>query len=118
MRQNWLNYTTTTNNDVMASQESIFQNLVLQSLNALREETGSSPLQQWDAEHVLFGVGGELDSLALVSLIVDIEARVLSEIGVSVVLADERAMSSRSSPFRTLGTLAIWLQENVAREAK
>ncbi len=97
----------------MTHEESLFQNLVLQSLNELRQETVKPPLSQWDADYVLFGVGGELDSLALVSLIVDIEARVLDETGVAVVLADERAMSSRSSPFRTLGTLSAWLQETV-----
>jgi acyl carrier protein len=47
-----------------------------------------------DAKEVLMGKGRKLDSLQLVQLIV------------AVTLADERAMSQNSSPFRTIGTLA------------
>jgi hypothetical protein len=45
-----------------------------------------------------------------VSLIVAIEQAVEDELAVSVVLADEKAMSQRSSPFRTVGSLAAYVR--------
>ena len=60
----------------------------------------------------LFGHAGALDSLGLVNLIVAVEQAVEDELGASVTLADEKAMSQSASPFRTVGTLAayVWRQ--------
>lgn len=55
-------------------------------------------------ETQLFGRGSALDSLGLVNLVVATEAR-LMEAGATVSLADERAMSQRQSPFRSVATL-------------
>ena len=57
-------------------------------------------------ETPLLGRDGVLDSLGLVSLVVALEQTVEDAYGVSVSLADERALSERHSPFRTIGTLA------------
>ena len=55
-------------------------------------------------------VGGSvIDSLGLVDLILEVETRLRKEHGVTVTLADERAMSQRHSPFRTVGTLADYI---------
>lgn len=58
----------------------------------------------------LYGREGVLDSLGLVSLVAAIEEGVQNRLGVSVVLADERAVSQRESPFRTVGTLVDYIQ--------
>ena len=58
---------------------------------------------------VLFGRAGRLDSLGLVNLIVEIEQKAEKEFGVTVTLADERAMSQKSSPFRTVANLANYI---------
>lgn len=73
--------------------------------------------QQREPEHqivlepdcVLFGANGKLDSLALVSLILDIEERISDEFGIAITLADDRAMSQRNSPFRTAAALADYV---------
>lgn len=98
----------------MSDIETQLRSLLLESLNDLRAEAGKEPVQGFDPELRLFGPEGELDSLGLVSLIVDIEARVQTQLGISVVLADERAMSNRSSPFRTMETLLELLTQRVA----
>lgn len=59
----------------------------------------------------LFGGEGVLDSLGFVSLVVAVE-QALDEIGISVILADERALSQKSSPFRTVGSLADYVVAN------
>jgi acyl carrier protein len=64
-----------------------------------------------DESTYLIGPGSLLDSLGLVRLIVDLEQRLQDEYGISLTLADERAMSQKNSPFRTVQSLAgyIWL---------
>jgi D-alanine--poly(phosphoribitol) ligase subunit 2 len=57
----------------------------------------------------LFGRSGLFDSLGLVNLILAIEEALLDEQGVSVVLADERAMSQARSPFLTVASLAEYV---------
>jgi acyl carrier protein len=55
-----------------------------------------------------------LNSLDLVSVIVGLEERIEDEYAVSVTIADERAMSQRHSPFRTVGTLADYVHQLIA----
>ncbi|MCX6250462.1 MAG: hypothetical protein NTX61_06900 [Bacteroidetes bacterium] len=67
-------------------------------------------------ETVIFGKASPLDSLGLVNLIVALEDAVNDELNIEIILADERAMSMESSPFKTVSTLAdyilLLLQEN------
>ncbi len=58
---------------------------------------------------VLFGEGGTLDSIGLVSFIVAAEQKIAQETGINITLADERAMSQRNSPFRTVSALANYI---------
>jgi D-alanine--poly(phosphoribitol) ligase subunit 2 len=59
-----------------------------------------------DADTPLFGRNGVLDSLGLVTLVVAVEQAIEDVLGVSVSLADARALSQKASPYRTVGTLA------------
>ena len=58
------------------------------------------------ADVVLFGRQGFLDSAALVNVVVAVEEAIEDELDVSVTLADERAMSYKRNPFRSIGALA------------
>ena len=58
---------------------------------------------------VLFGSSGALDSIALVNLVVTIEEIVHEEFGTSIILADEKAMSQKTSPFKTIGSLVHYI---------
>ena len=49
---------------------------------------------------------GNLDSLALLNLIVATEQRIEENLGITVNLADERTMSLKDNPFKTIGTLS------------
>jgi acyl carrier protein len=62
---------------------------------------------------LLFGTGSPLDSLGLVSLIIDIE-EALADAGFHVTLTDERAMSRSASPFRSVPALVAHIQERLA----
>ena len=57
----------------------------------------------------IYGNDSRLDSLGLVNLLVTIEQNIEDEFDASLTLADERAMSQKHSPFRTIGSLADYI---------
>lgn len=59
---------------------------------------------------VLFGSNSNLDSLGLINLIVTVEQNIEDELDTTITLADERAMSQETSPFRTVGTLTDYIE--------
>ena len=61
----------------------------------------------------LFGEGGVLDSMGLVSLVIAVEQEIEEKFGVSVALADEKALSRRNSPYRTVQSLAEYAGEQI-----
>ena len=57
----------------------------------------------------LLGSQSVLDSMQLVSLIVTIEREVEDAFGGALTLADERALSMKASPFRSIQSLADYI---------
>jgi len=58
---------------------------------------------------VLMGNESKLDSLGLVSLLITVEQYIEDELEKNITIADEKAMSQKHSPFRTIGTLADYI---------
>ena len=88
------------------------EKVMIAIFNAIDEENAVAEPEQVlkkAQETVLFGEGGQLDSLGLVSLIVATERQVEETCGKTIALADEKAMSQNRSPFRTVGTLAEYI---------
>jgi D-alanine--poly(phosphoribitol) ligase subunit 2 len=79
---------------------------VLREFNEIYEK--QIPLQLGESIP-LFGKEGQLDSLGLVSVVVSIEQALEDQMGVSIILADEKAMSQKTSPFRTAGSLIEYI---------
>ena len=57
---------------------------------------------------ILYGNDGQLDSLDLVRLVVSFEQRLATAFQRDVSLTDERAMSQKNSPFRSVESLAAY----------
>jgi acyl carrier protein len=57
----------------------------------------------------LIGREAALDSLGLVSVIVEVEQRLEERYRLTLILADERAMSQRHSPFRSVRSLTDYI---------
>jgi acyl carrier protein len=60
---------------------------------------------------ILFGPGSLIDSLSLVSVIVDLEAIFLEEYGLNISLTDDKAMAREKSPFENITTLVDYIFE-------
>lgn len=84
--------------------------LAVREFNAMRGER-LKITEDWNAP--LFGVGGSLDSHGLVNLVVCLEEKVEDELGKSIAIASERAMSQKQSPFRNLAALADFIHQLV-----
>ncbi len=62
---------------------------------------------------ILFGYGSSIDSLSLVSFIVDLETLFFDEYGFEISLTDDRAMIREISPFDSVATLVDYVFELV-----
>lgn len=91
------------------------KSLIAEKVKEVRD-VSSMPGRDVGEDSRLFGPDGELDSMGLVYLVVALEEHVLDEYGVSISLADERAMSRNQSPFRTVAALADYMEELLCAE--
>ena len=84
--------------------------LVLASLSDAVSQYGDMPAEVLSESTPLIGRSSAVDSLGLVQLIVEVEQRLEQERDLTITVADDRAMSQKSSPFRTVGTLTDYVQ--------
>ena len=83
--------------------------LILEAIRELNEELEYESLEDANENTTIYGGTEGIDSLSLVSLIVGIEGETDDVFGVRVALADEKAMSQRNSPYRSVGALADFI---------
>ena len=83
--------------------------LLLEIAKTSNETLGSQIDISAGEQALLFGPDGGLDSIGLVSFLVDVEEALQRHFALTTTLADERAMSLRRSPFRSIGTLADYI---------
>src|SRR5690242_19546073 len=83
--------------------------LIISCLREILEGGGALPAEPLTADTRLLGRSAVLDSLGLVQLLVDVEQRLDSLHGFTITLADERAMSQKHSPFRSVATLSDYI---------
>lgn len=95
--------------------ERILDIIIAQAKELNEQLTNKIPLEQ-GAEVPLFGKAGVLDSVGLVTLIVAIEQAVEDEFDAMLTIADEKAMSQKTSPFQTVGTLSHYVQKLIKEE--
>lgn len=89
------------------------QSLVIESVQLLAKDFEIEGLAEPSAESLLYGDGAPLDSMALVNLIADVEDALAEKYGASITLADERALSAKRSPFRSVADLTAAIIERM-----
>ena len=75
---------------------------------SLGEERDNEDLKTAHEKTVLFG--RNLDSLGIVVLLTELEEEISEKFDIEISLADERAMSQRTSPFRSASTLMSYVE--------
>lgn len=90
-------------------QKSDITQIVLSAIemaNHSREDDAQMPVAENTS---LYGEDGHLDSMGLVSFLIDIEES-LEDQDIKVSLSDERAMSQSRSPFASVTTLVDYIE--------
>jgi acyl carrier protein len=77
----------------------------LTTTNQVREEDSQVEISP---SARLYGRDGQLESMELVALLIDIEEALQDE-GYNISLSDERAMSQSKSPFRDIPSLVSYI---------
>lgn len=91
--------------NVSVSREKVLA-LIYQALDEIQEGSDQDRVPK-SPETILLGPASGLDSLKLVNLIVAVEQKIEGEFGFAIsAIANEQAMSQKTSPLRTVGTLA------------
>jgi len=86
--------------------EAVQEALAITRNAAAGESAATGPVTE---ETYLIGQSAVLDSMGLVTAILDIEQRLADEYDAVLVLADERAMSQKNSPFRSVRSLTDYV---------
>ena len=95
-------------------ERSDIEQLVVESVRALAEDFEIDALKTPALNSPLYGNEGALDSMALVNLVADLEETIAAKYNTPITLADEKAMSSKHSPFRSVGSLTDAIIERLA----
>ena len=85
------------------------QAIIFQALKNINDERDPGEQLVVDLDTSLFGADAVLDSLSLVSVIVDVEAAISDASRHDVVLTDDRAMSQELSPFSDVSSLTEYI---------
>ena len=93
------------------------QDIIFQVIDELNRDPKEAPIVK-GPETVLLGPSSVFDSLRLVNLIVAVEQKVEEEFGFPIsAIANEKAMSRKSSPLRTVSTLAGFITSILEEKA-
>ncbi|MBX7546371.1 hypothetical protein [Helicobacter turcicus] len=85
------------------------QDLICEALKNINDELDNENLKNPHANTHIYGIEGNLDSLSLVSFIADLESSLSEHLGIDIVLADEKTMSARNSPFKDVSSLSEYI---------
>lgn len=86
------------------------EKIIIETLVELNEELENEAFEKPNSKTKLYGANGAMDSLALVSFITDLEEKISDEFEKNIILADEKAMSAKTSPFRNIESLTSYIK--------
>jgi acyl carrier protein len=89
-------------------QEDVYELVLLTTINFARENNLELDVSKGRKTRIY---GGTFDSMALVALIVQLEEALEDTYGKTILIADEKAMSRRTSPFLSVGLLSDYVFE-------
>ncbi|MEM7401864.1 MAG: hypothetical protein AAF304_07955 [Pseudomonadota bacterium] len=80
--------------------------IICESLTDINEELDYDSLKNATESTEIYGGDDGIDSLSLVRLVTDVEMKINEKFDSNVLLASEKAMSMRNSPYRSVSNLA------------
>ena len=86
------------------------EKIIYEVLDGINSENEEVPGIEMSLDTELYGGNSSLDSLGLVNLIVAIEQNIEDAYDLEITLANERAMSQKRSPFKTVESLVGYIE--------
>jgi len=96
-------------NDILA--------MIYETFDEMNRGRPAAEMLEKSERTVILGRDGKLDSLGLVNLIVALEEKLNDRLKMDITLADERAMSQESSPFKSVTTLLDYISQLIKEKA-
>ena len=100
----------------MIEKEQIVQ-IILSSIDELNEQLPSEERLVKSTDTALFGDGGTLDSLGLISLVTTIEQRIEDDLNAMVTLLQDISDIENENPFRNVQSLADYIATLLEKRA-
>lgn len=100
----------------MTGNEKIVQ-AIMASIDEVNEQLPKEEKMEKSDDSVLFGNGGTLDSLGLVSLITTLEQKIEEQFGITATLLEDIADLENDNPFETVQTLANYTASILEKSA-
>jgi hypothetical protein len=92
--------------------------MMVKLLQASLEEHGAGETLKAAPDSPLVGAEAVVSSMALVAFITDVESTVAQDFGFETTLVNEKALSRKNSPFRSIEALADYVLELAAEAGR
>lgn len=92
----------------MINNEKVLQ-VVLESIDELNAQLPKEDKFKKSIDTALFGNGGSIDSLGLISLVTTLEQKIEDNFGISTTLLEDIAALENDNPFRSIKALTNYL---------
>jgi hypothetical protein len=90
-----------------------FLELIYSSIKEVNKQQPPGNQLKLDKNELLISDKSSIDSLGLITLLINIEDKINTDYKKKINLVDEKLISEIDTPFKTLDSLATWLQNNV-----
>ena len=89
---------------------------ILETINEYNDGLSKNDQISSDLGSSIYGESSNLDSMGLVSFIVGLEESIEDKFDQSISLADEKAMSQKSSPYQNINSLADYILKLLVKD--
>lgn len=96
----------------MAIGKEQIEHLIYQAIDELNMTRESAPIEKSETT-ALYGQQSPLDSVDLVTLLIAIEELLEDDLNIEFTIANDKAMSLKNSPFKSVSSLTQYLVEEL-----
>ena len=89
---------------------------ILETINEYNDGLSKNDQISSNLDSSIYGGSSNLDSMGLVSFIVGLEQSIEDKFDQSISLADEKAMSQKSSPYQNINSLADYILKLLVKD--
>ena len=94
-----------------------FLEAVMEAIDELNGQLPKEEKLDKSPDTVLFGSGGSLDSLGLISLVTTVEQQIEERFGITATLLEDIDLPENDNPFRTVSSLADYVASILEKKA-